>query len=129
MSLKKLLAKASPLRSGDVLASIAAETEEDRVTAQMALADTLLQRFLHEPVIPYEEDEVTRLIFDEHDNEAFQAVSSFTVGEFRDWLLTDQADSQALARLSPGLTPEMVAAVSKLMRMQDLIQVAAKCTS
>lgn len=127
MSLKKLLAKASPLRSGDVLAGIAAENEEDRVTAQMALADTPLQRFLSEPIIPYEEDEVSRLILDEHDNVAFQTVSSFTVGEFRDWLLTDQADSQTIARLSPGLTPEMVAAVSKLMRIQDLIQVASKC--
>lgn len=126
MSLKKLLAKASPLRSGDILAGIAAENEEDRVIAQMALADTPLQRFLNEPIIPYEEDEVSRLILDEHDNVAFQTVSSFTVGEFRDWLLTDQADTQTLARLSPGLTPEMVAAVSKLMRIQDLIQVASK---
>jgi len=125
--LKTLLAKASPLRSGDVLAGLAAESEEERVTAQMALAETPLQQFLNEPIIPYEEDEVSRLILDEHDKIAFQPVSSFTVGEFRDWLLTDQADSKTIAKLSPGLTPEMVAAVSKLMRIQDLILVASKC--
>lgn len=127
ISLKKLLAKASPLRSGDVLAGVAAESEEERVKAQMALADTPLKHFLNEPIIPYEEDEITRLILDEHDNEAFQVISSFTVGELRDWLLTDEVNSQVLRRLSPGLTPEMVAAVSKLMRVQDLIYVAAKC--
>lgn len=126
-SLKELLAKASPLRSGDILAGVAAENEEERVIAQMELAETPLQRFLNEPVIPYEEDEVTRLIFDEHDMEAFQTVSSFTVGDFRDWLLTEPADSKTLEKLSPGLTPEMVAAVSKLMRVQDLILVASKC--
>lgn len=126
-SLKELLAKASPLRSGDILAGIAAKNEEERVIAQMNLAETPLQRFLNEPLIPYEEDEVTRLILDEHDMEAFQTVSSFTVGDFRDWLLTEQADSKTLERLAPGLTPEMVAAVSKLMRVQDLILVASKC--
>ncbi len=125
--LRELLAKATPLRSGDVLAGVAAASEEERVRAQMALADVPLKRFLNESVVPYEEDEVTRLILDTHDVEAFAPVSSFTVGDLRDWLLTDAADAQALTRLAPGLTPEMVAAVCKLMRMQDLVLVASKC--
>jgi ethanolamine ammonia-lyase large subunit len=127
MSLKELLAKATPLRSGDVLAGVAAENEEERVRAQMALADVQLSRFLNECIVPYEEDEVTRLIIDGHDSEAFGPVSTFTVGEFRDWLLTDEVTTETLAALAPGITPEMAAAVSKLMRMQDLILVAAKC--
>jgi ethanolamine ammonia-lyase large subunit len=126
-TLKELLAKASPFRSGDVLAGVAAATEEDRVLAQMELAGVPLTRFLEEHVIPYEEDEVTRLIIDTHDQEAFVPIRSLTTGEFRDWLLTDAADSLTLARLAPGLTPEMVAAVSKLMRLQDLVLVASKC--
>jgi ethanolamine ammonia-lyase large subunit len=126
-TLKDLLAKATPLRSGDVLAGVAAETEEERVRAQMALAEVPLTRFLEEFVIPYEDDEVTRLIVDSHDPEAFAPVRSFSVGELRDWLLTDEADGAALTRLAPGLTPEMVAAVSKLMRLQDLVLVASKC--
>ncbi|WP_028580312.1 ethanolamine ammonia-lyase subunit EutB [Desulfogranum japonicum] len=126
-SLKKLLALASPLRSGDVLAGIAAENEEKRVRAQMTLAEVPLKRFLEEPVIPYEEDEVTRLILDEHDQEAFAPISSLTVGDFRNWLLSDVADSVTLAKLAPAITPEMAAAVSKLMRLQDLILVASKC--
>lgn len=127
MSLKELLAKATPLRSGDVLAGVAAENEEERVRAQMALADVQLSRFLHECIVPYEEDEVTRLIIDGHDSKAFSPISSFTVGEFRDWLLTDEMTTETLAALAPGITPEMAAAVSKLMRVQDLILVAAKC--
>lgn len=127
MSLRELLAKATPFRSGDVLAGIAAANEEERVRAQMTLADVPLSRFLQECVIPYEEDEVTRLIIDEHDKEAFAPISGFSVGEFRDWLLTDQATTETLTQLSPGITPEMAAAVSKLMRIQDLILVAAKC--
>ena len=126
-SLKELLAKATPLRSGDVLAGVAAQTEEERVRAQMALADVPLTRFLNECVVPYEEDEVTRLIIDTHDADAFAPVRAFTVGQLRDWLLTEAADTNALAALAPGLTPEMVAAVSKLMRLQDLILVASKC--
>ncbi len=126
-TLRELLAKASPLRSGDVLAGIAAENEEERVRAQMALADVPLKRFLDECVVPYEEDEVTRLILDTHDIAAFEPVSGFTVGDLRDWLLTDGADTETLQSLSPGLTPEMVAAASKLMRVQDLILVASKC--
>lgn len=125
--LKTLLAKASPLRSGDVLAGVAAGSEEERVAAQMALADVPLKQFLNESVIPYEEDDVTRLIVDSHDAGAFAAVSSLTVGEFRDWLLSNHATQESLAALSPGLTPEMVAAVSKLMRVQDLILAAQKC--
>lgn len=126
-SLRTLLAKASPLRSGDVLAGLAAENEEERIRAQIELADVPLRRFLSECLISYEEDEVTRLILDSHDAAAFSPVSSFTVGDLRNWLLSDAADSETLAALAPGLTPEMVAAVSKLMRLQDLIAVAAKC--
>lgn len=126
-TLKDLLAKASPLRSGDVLAGVAASTEEERVLAQMELAGVPLERFLEEHVVPYEEDEVTRLIIDAHDRDAFAPVRGLTVGEFRDWLLTDAADAEVLARLAPGVTPEMAAAVSKLMRLQDLVLVASKC--
>ncbi|TDE10470.1 ethanolamine ammonia-lyase subunit EutB [Dyadobacter psychrotolerans] len=125
--LRELLAKASPLRSGDVLAGLAAVTYEERVAAQLALSNVPLKRFLNEAIIPYESDEVTRLIIDSHDFNAFAPVSHFTVGELRDWLLSDQADTIALQKLTMGLTPEMVAAVSKLMRNQDLILVAKKC--
>ena len=124
--LRDLLAKASPYRSGDALAGIAAESAEERAAAQMTLADLPLRAFLQHPLIPYESDEVTRLIVDTHNPAAFAAVATFTVGDFRDWLLSDAATSEALARLGPGLTPEMVAAVSKLMRVQDLILVARK---
>jgi ethanolamine ammonia-lyase large subunit len=126
-NLKTLLAKATPYRSGDALAGLAAERYEERVAAQVALADVPLKTFLEDLVIPYEEDEITRLIIDEHDAGAFAPVSSFTVGEFRDWLLSDAADTRTLQHLAPGLTPEMVAAVSKLMRNQDLITVGKKC--
>ena len=126
-SLKCLLAKASPPRSGDVLAGIAAESEEERVAAQLALADVPLDRFIQEPIIPYEADEVTRLIVDEHDAAAFQPVAGMTVGQWRDWLLRYETSGDDLKRLAPGLTPEMVAAVSKLMRNQDLVLVASKC--
>ncbi|WP_374480203.1 ethanolamine ammonia-lyase subunit EutB [Zoogloea sp.] len=125
--LKNLLAKASPLRSGDMLAGVAAVSEEERMAARIALADVPLARFLQEAVVPYEEDEVTRLILDSHDALAFAPVAGLTVGELRDWLLSDAADADSLQALAPGLTPEMVAAVSKLMRNQDLILVAAKC--
>jgi ethanolamine ammonia-lyase large subunit len=125
--LKTLLAKATPKRAGDMLAGIAAADATERVAAQYALADLPLSHFLNEAVIAYEDDEVTRLIVDNHDQAAFAAVATLTVGEFRDWLLLDAADGSALTRLAPGMTPEMVAAVSKLMRLQDLITVAAKC--
>ena len=125
--LRVLLGKATPRRAGDDLAEIAAVDATERVAAQMALADLPLSRFLDEAIIPYEEDEVTRLIIDSHDRAAFAAVASLTVGEFRDWLLSERADADALARLAPGLTPEMAAAASKIMRLQDLISVAAKC--
>jgi ethanolamine ammonia-lyase large subunit len=125
-SLRELLAKATPLRSGDVLAGVAAASAEERVAAQFALADLPLARFLSEQVVPYESDEVTRLIVDTHDAGAFAPVRSFTVGELRDWLLSDEATAECLAALAPGLTPEMAAAVSKLMRIQDLIAAAAK---
>ena len=125
--LRSVLAKASPLRSGDLLAGVAAANEEERVAARMVLAELPLARFLDDALIPYETDEVTRLIIDRHDAAAFREIASLTVGEFRDWLLSDATDSATLSRTAPGITPEMAAAVSKLMRNQDLILVAAKC--
>ena len=125
--LKTLLARATPARSGDALAGIAAASGEERVAAQFALADLPLGRFLHEAVIPYETDEVTRLIVDTHDAAAFAPIAHMTVGEFRDWLLSDEPDADTLARLAPGVTPEMAAAVSKISRLQDLLLIAAKC--
>ena len=125
--LKALLAAASPPRSGDVLAGIAARSMEERVAARYVLADLPLTTFLTDTVIPYESDEVTRLIVDTHDARAFIPISHLTVGGLREWLLSDPTDTTALAQLAPGLTPEMVAAVSKLMRNQDLIAVARKC--
>ncbi|NLD70090.1 MAG: ethanolamine ammonia-lyase subunit EutB, partial [Limnobacter sp.] len=125
--LRTLMARASPERSGDQLAGVAAGSAEERVAAQMALADLPLRRFLDEAVVPYEDDEVTRLIIDGHDAAAFEPVAHLTVGSFRDWLLSDVVDGAALAALAPGLTPEMAAAVSKIMRNQDLILVARKC--
>jgi ethanolamine ammonia-lyase large subunit len=124
--LRTLLAKASPLRSGDELAGLAAHSAEERAIAQMALAEVPLAAFLNEPVVPYETDDVTRLILDTHDAAAFAPVSGLTVGEFRDWLLSDAATGQPLTALAPGITPEMAAAVSKLMRVQDLIFAASK---
>jgi ethanolamine ammonia-lyase large subunit len=126
--LKTLLAKASPLRSADQLAGLAAESEEERAIAQRVLADVPLRRFLEEPLIPPEEDEVSRLILDSHDREAFAAVASLTVGGFREWLLSDIATDEDIASVRSGLTPEMAAAVSKLMRNQDLIAAARRCT-
>jgi ethanolamine ammonia-lyase large subunit len=125
--LKCLLAKAAPLRSGDCLAGIAAATAAERVAAQMALADVPVKTFLNEAIIPYEEDEVTRLIIDTHDGTAFARIAHLTVGGLRDWLLSDDATAQSLSVLRPGLTPEMVAAVAKICRNQDLIAIAAKC--
>ena len=126
-SLGALLAKASPARSGDHLAGVAAGSAEERVAAQMALADLPLRHFLNEAVVPYELDEVTRLIVDSHDAAAFAAIGHLTVGGLRDWLLGDAADATMLARIAPGITPEMAAAVSKIMRIQDLVLVARKC--
>jgi len=125
--LKDLLAKASPERSGDRLAGVAAASAEERAAAQMALAELPLARFLQEALVPYEADEVTRLIQDSHVAAAFAPVRHLTVGDFRNWLLGDAVDSSTLALLAPGLTPEMAAAVSKIMRNQDLILVARKC--
>ena len=125
--LKTVLACASPRRSGDELAGLAAESDAQRVAARAVLADLHLSEFLNEALIPYETDEVTRLIVDSHDAAAFAAVSHLTVGGFRDWLLGYSADTAALTALAPGLTPEMVAAASKLMRNQDLIAVGRKC--
>ncbi|NCX43055.1 MAG: ethanolamine ammonia-lyase subunit EutB, partial [Betaproteobacteria bacterium] len=127
VDLKDLMAKATPPRSGDYLAGIAATHAEQRVAAQMTLAALPLRTLLQQPVIPYESDEVTRLIIDTHDAQAFASVQHMTVGDFRDWLLSDVADEQALSSLAPGVTPEMAAAVSKIMRVQDLILVAKKC--
>jgi ethanolamine ammonia-lyase large subunit len=125
--LRELLAKATPPRSGDRLAGVAADSAEQMIAARMALADVPLKQFLNETVVPYEDDEVTRLIVDSHDAPSFAAVSSLTVGGFRDWLLSDAATSETLSKVSRGITPEMAAGVSKLMRNQDLILVAKKC--
>jgi ethanolamine ammonia-lyase large subunit len=125
--LKTLLARATPRRSGDELAGIAAASEEERIAARFALAELPLAAFLNEALVPYEDDEVTRLIVDSHDAAAFAPVAHLTVGGFRDWLLSHEATSEVLAALAPGLTPEMAAAVSKLMRHQDLLLVARKC--
>jgi ethanolamine ammonia-lyase large subunit len=127
-SLVTLLAKASPPRSGDVLAAIAADSEEERVAAQSALADLPLRVFLEQHVVPYESDEVTRLIMDTHDAKAFEPVAHLTVGGLRDWLLSDAAAAETLAALAPGVIPEMAAAVSKICRLQDLMMIAAKCS-
>jgi ethanolamine ammonia-lyase large subunit len=125
--LRDLLAKATPPRSGDRLAGIAAASAEQMIAARMALSDVSLKQFLQETVVPYEDDEVTRLIVDNHDGTAFAAISSLTVGGFRDWLLSDAATAETLKTVSRGITPEMAAAVSKLMRNQDLILAAKKC--
>jgi ethanolamine ammonia-lyase large subunit len=124
--LRTLLARASPPRSGDDLAGLSARSAQERVAAQMALADLPLKTFLSDFVIPCEADEVSRLIAEDHDSAAFDPISHLTVGDFRDWLLSEQATGQALAHIAPGLTPEMAAAVSKIMRLQDLIAVASK---
>jgi len=125
--LKELMAKATPARSGDDLAGVAAGSYAERMAARMCLADLPLQRFLDEALVPYETDEVTRLIVDTHDREAFAEIAHLSVGGFRDWLLSDAADGAALARVHAGITPEMAAAVCKLMRNQDLILAARKC--
>ena len=127
--LRDLMAKASPLRSGDQLAGIAAETFEERIAAQFCLADLPLSTFLTETLIPYETDNVTRLIIDHHDLKAFQSISSMTVGSFRDWLLSDEATQDQIRSIQQGLTPEMISAVAKIMRNQDLINAAAKCVT
>ena len=125
--LRTLLAKATPARSGDRLAGVAADTARERVAAQLVLADVPLARFLEEQVVPYEADDVTRLIVDTHDRRAFAAVAGLTVGQLREWLLSYETDATALSAVAAGLTPEMVAAVSKLCRAQDLILIASKC--
>jgi ethanolamine ammonia-lyase large subunit len=126
--LRTLMARATPARSGDRLAGVAAASAQERVAAQLALADLPLVTFLNDAVVPYEDDAVTRLIIDQHDAAAFAPVASLTVGGFRDWLLSDAADPTTLAALAPGLTPEMVAAVSKICRLQDLVLIARKCS-
>lgn len=126
--LKALLARATPLRSGDVLAGLAAETSAERIAAKMALADLPLRAFLDEQLIPYEEDEVTRLICDSHSAAAFASIRHLTVGEFREWLLAPEQTTAVLTAVSDGITPEMAAAVSKLMRNQDLVLASRKCS-
>lgn len=125
--LAELMAKATPPRSGDRLAGVIAESAEERVVAQMVLAELPLTTFLNDVLVPYEQDEITRLIIDEHDAAAFAPLKHLTVGDFRNWLLSDYATSDVLAAARPGITPEMAAAVSKLMRNQDLMLVAKKC--
>lgn len=125
--LKTLMAKATPLRSGDQLAGVAAQDATERVAAQITLADVPLKNFLNETVVDYETDEITRLIIDEHRADLFAPIAHFTVGDFRNWLLSEDATTEKLQQLAAGLTPEMVAAVSKIMRNQDLIYAASKC--
>jgi ethanolamine ammonia-lyase large subunit len=125
--LADLMAKATPLRSGDQLAGVAASSAAERVAAQTLLADVPLTRFLEDPLIPYESDEVTRLILDTHEAQAFEPVKDLTVGQFREYLLSYETHTAAFRKLAPGLTPEMVAAVSKICRNQDLVLIAAKC--
>ena len=125
--LRVLLAKASPFRTGDALAGLSADTYEERVAAQITLADVPLKNFLNEALIPYEEDEVTRLIIDGHDPKGFELISHLTIGDFRDWLLGEETDLPTLKSIEKAVTPEMAAAVSKIMRNQDLIAVAKKC--
>lgn len=126
-NLADVMAKATPARSGDRLAGVIARSAEERVIAQMVLADVPLKQFLNEALVPYEDDEVTRLIIDEHDAKAFSAISHLIVGDFRNWLLSDMATPEVLESVRAGITPEMAAAVSKIMRNQDLILVAKKC--
>lgn len=125
--LKTLMAKATPARSGDDLAGVSARSMEERVAAKMLLAEVPLKTFLEEQLIPYEKDEITRLIVDTHNDIAFRPISHLTVGDFRNWLLSDQATTEMLSFIAPGVTPEMAAAVSKIMRNQDLMTVAKKC--
>jgi ethanolamine ammonia-lyase large subunit len=125
--LRELLARATPLRSGDQLAGVAAADERERAAAQAVLVDVPLVRFLEEPLIPYEHDDVTRLIIDTHDRAAFEPLRALTVGQFREWLLSYETGADELSKVAPGVTPEMAAAVSKVMRNQDLILAASKC--
>lgn len=130
-SLVEVMAKATPLRSGDELAGCAAESDAERAAASWVLADLPLETFLDEQLVPYETDAVTRLILDGHDRLAFTPVAHLTVGGFRDWLLATASapgGAATLAAVGPGLTPEMVAAVSKIMRNQDLIAVSKALT-
>ncbi|WP_419770443.1 MAG: ethanolamine ammonia-lyase subunit EutB [Candidatus Marinarcus sp.] len=126
-NLSDLMAKATPKRSGDILAGVGASSSQERVVAQMCLAEVPLKTFLNDLLIPYEDDEITRLIIDDHESEAFQLISHLTVGDFRDWLLSDATTVEVIKQARAGMTPEMVAAVSKIMRNQDLILVAKKC--
>ena len=125
--LRSLLAKASPSRSGDLLAGVAADSEAQRIAARLVLADLPLRAFLNEAVIDPETDEVSRLILAQHDPDAFAPIAHLTVGEFRNWLLSDRVDAAAVSAITWGITPEMAAAVSKLMRNQDLVLAARKC--
>lgn len=126
-NLVDLMAKATPKRSGDILAGVSALSSQERVIAQMRLAEVPLKTFLTEALIPYENDEITRLILDEHDEKAFEPISHLTVGDFRNWLLSDETTPEVIKSVRAGITPEMAAAVSKIMRNQDLILVAKKC--
>jgi ethanolamine ammonia-lyase large subunit len=126
-SLAELMAKATPLRSGDVLAGIAAKSYQERVAAQMALSEIPIGEFLNKPLIPYETDEVTRLIFDSHDQENFKSISHLTVGDFRNYLLDNTVQKNELTSIQKSITPEIAAAVSKIMSLQDLILVSSKC--
>lgn len=125
--LKDLLAKATPVRSGDILAGVASESLTQMVAAQSILADLTLDTFTKQFLIDPEIDEVSRLIIKQHDQQLFAKFKNFTVGELRDFLLSYQCDTTVLTDLRYAFTPEMIAAVSKIMRNQDLIAVSRKC--
>ncbi|MCB1171531.1 MAG: ethanolamine ammonia-lyase subunit EutB, partial [Leptospiraceae bacterium] len=126
--LKTLMAKASPARSGDYLAGLGAQSDEERAAAQMVLADVPLSHFIEEPLISPELDNISRLILEDLDSEAGAQINSLSVGDFRNWLLSEKTTGEDIRRIRPGLMPEMVAAVSKIMRIQDMILAARKCT-
>ena len=126
-SVKEVLAKANPPKSGDDLAGISARDAVERVAARAVLANLTLRDLREHPVVPYEQDELTRLVEDELDEQAFRAVAHLTVGQFREWLLDIETSGPTLRAVAPGLTPEMAAAASKLMSNFDLMTVGAKC--
>jgi ethanolamine ammonia-lyase large subunit len=125
-SLRELFAKANEEKSGDQLAGLAARSEQERVAAKHALADVTLQEIVDNPLIPPEKDEVSRLILETHDRAEFKNISSMTVGALRELILRDETTEQELKRLHWAITPEIAAAVAKLMSNKDLVLAAAK---
>ncbi len=125
-SLKEVLAKANEFRSGDELAGVSALTAEERVAAKAVLAEVKLSDLRNNPVVPYEEDEVTRIIQDDVNEKIYEEIKNWTVSELREWILDLKTDGAMIHRISKGLTSEMVAAVAKLMGNMDLVAAASK---